>query len=416
LPTNVAAVFGSGLVPFIDHPAIGATGAVVNISDNGGGAPDVVWLGKLLDASLTNGDIGVATVSIAAAGATTISDTGAGPLLLGAADVTNITAASTSHTVMDLPDTGGGVSGTLFNAENITLFHGVTVLGGGGADLLQGSSGPIAAATASATAFIGGFAADNLIGGHAGGDNMFGEGGNDMITLGADHVANDTVWFGFYDLGDDFGTPNVTVDQAITDIVDGSKKSPGIEISVNGYLGAIASITTVSNFQIGATGDVINFAPNDWVGSGVPVAITGGLDFGLREASNGNVIALGASTMQLITTPGGTPLADVTLDGISTYANAAALQAQLTNPGVGDIMFFSKSIGPAAGDRFHVLVAYSTGTQINIADVSLFNGTGATQVADTANPNITVSVSDLIDITGVSSLLSLNAHNIFFHA
>jgi hypothetical protein len=63
---------------------------------------------------------------------------------------------------------------------------------------------------------------------------------------------------------------------------------------------------------------------------------------------------------------------------------------------------------------FQELVAYSTGTGINIADVSVVNATGATQSSDSANANLTVTVHDLVHLTGTSSLGTLASHNIHF--
>jgi hypothetical protein len=401
----------AGQVTFIDQPFPGVANAVVNIADTGGGVADDFFFGKVLNAALSNADIGVATVSIAGAtGPTTINDTGHGRLLIGATDVTNLNAQSTSHLVMDLPATGGGVGSTPF-PENSFLNHGITVHGStGGSDLLQGSSGPLSLPhnTVLGT-FISAVAADNLFGSNSGGDNIFGEGGNDSITLGAGHGANDTVWFGFYDEGNLFpSTPNVTVLQAVTDI------SGGVEIGVNGYLGVLSNVTTINNFQIGATGDIINIGSHDWVGSVLPQPLAVGFDLGLSTTTLG-VIPFGNAHLFLGTTVGFIPVAatSLTLDGISTYADAGTVQAQLKLGGVGNINF---GVALPAHDLVHELIAYSTGTQINIADLSILNPTGAATAMNTSNPALAIQVHDLIHITGQSSLGSLNPHDFVFHA
>ena len=82
--------------------------------------------------------IGISTVSIndASATSTTINADNIGRLLLGATNVTNINAQGTSHLVMDLPDTGGGVYGNDVNSDNPILFHGVDVFGSNNGDEL----------------------------------------------------------------------------------------------------------------------------------------------------------------------------------------------------------------------------------------------------------------------------------------
>ena len=148
LPTNGGTVFGSGLVPFIDNPVIGTVGAAFNIYDAGGGTPDDPWLGKLLDSSLTNANVGISTVTITAPTPLTINDFGAGRLLLGATNVSTINATSTSHLVMDVAATGGGAA-TLPFFENPVTAYGITVNGSAnGNSLIQGVSGTIALDTA----------------------------------------------------------------------------------------------------------------------------------------------------------------------------------------------------------------------------------------------------------------------------
>src|SRR6202043_931231 len=112
-------------------------------------------------------------------------------------------------------------------------------------------------------------------------------------------------------------------------------------IGVNSYLGFLSNVTTINNFQVGATGDVIEFGPNDWVGNSGSVALaSGGADFGLSRANGGAAVAPGPSTMQLITaaaTAAG-PV-NVVLDGIAHYGSDAAITTQLENSGVGNIVF-----------------------------------------------------------------------------
>ena len=123
----------------------------------------------------------------------------------------------------------------------------------------------------------------------------------------------------------------------------------------------------------------------------------------------------GASTMQLVTAPGtAVPTAEVVLDGITTYANASQLQSQLAIGTVGDIELAPTGV-LGAHDIFHVLMAYSTGTQIDIADVSITNTSGAAITGiDTAKAGLSITVHDLVDITGMSNLGLLNPHDFTF--
>jgi len=417
VPHNATFVFGSPYdTTFTDNTA-GAT-PTLNISDAAGATAanaDDVLLGNIDFPGAASSAIGVATVSINDAGAasTTINADNIGRLLLGAANVTNINAQGTSHLVMDLPDTGGGVAGNDVNSDNPILFHGVDVFGSNnGVNLLQGSSGPLTL-DAAGNGFIGGFAADTINAGTQGGDNIFGEGGNDIINLAGAAHASDKVWIGTYDASDggapaDLGT---LYHQAITDINPAIQG--GNEIGANGYLGAISAVTTINGYVNGATGDQINFSVGDWASGTLG---SGAHDYGLLAASGAPIVA-GTSTMQLVTAPGtAVPTAEVVLDGITTYANAAQLQSQLAVGTVGDI-----ELAPAgtlgAGDIFHVLMAYSTGTQIDIADVSIMNTTGAAiSGIDTAKAGLSISVHNLVDITGISNLGLLNPHDITFTA
>jgi hypothetical protein len=429
LPTNDSTVFGSAGVLFIDTPVASATGAAVNISDSGSGTPDWLLLGDVNNASLDVAKVGVATVEINALMPTTITDNGHGLFVIGGTNVTNLNAQSTLELIMDVPATGGGVNSGFVSAgatagssgvsgtpffENPILNYGITVNGAtGGADLLQGVAGPLTAGLVNA-AYIGGVGSSSITGSNVGGDNIFPEGGNTTVTLGAGHGSSDTVWFGFYDLGGFLGgAPNTIVDQAITDIHNGG------EIGVNSYLGALSNVTTINNFNIGAGGDVIEFGPNDWVGtSGFVALASGGGDFGLWNAGITGAVHPGASTLILVTAPG-TPIttaASVTLDGISTYTGAAQLQSKLIS---GDDLHFGSGVfqlGPH--NIIHELVAYQvTGTNnINIADVELLNTTAGPQSGDTANSNIQVSVHDLVHLVGVGLLSNLNTANFAFHA
>jgi hypothetical protein len=289
------------------------------------------------------------------------------------------------------------------------LVHGVTVTGGAGGNELQGSSGELTPTTAAPTAgfvqaYIGGIHADDINAGPSGGDFIFGMGGDDTIALGTGHGGIDTIGVALYHEGGS-GSSGSTFVQAITDIVNLG------EIGVNGYLGALSQITTVSGFNLGPSGDVLDFSVSSWARGAIAGA--GGFDFGLENNSGTGHPAPGPATMQLISTPGAaTNGSDITLDNIATYADAAHLQTALTTATVGNIVLFPANLTPHF--LYHILVAYGTGTGVNIADVEIFNNTGTGQSQDTSNPGLTVIAHDLVDLVGTASLGNMNPHNIQF--
>jgi hypothetical protein len=400
-----------GTTSFNMQPVVTVNNASLNFFDNHGdtgGTSDNLKLGNVFDTAVTGSfhDIGHASVFVDATLPTTITDQGAGTFAIGATDVSVLSAPSTAGLAMALPDTGNGVGGDQHGdfPENSFLVHGVTVTGSAGsANLLQGSAGTLTATNATngvySQAYIGGIHADTITGGSAA-DNVYGEGGNDTVNLNG---GSDAVWFGVIHEQDVLGD-SANFIQAVTDI------NSGEEIGVNGYLGVLANITTVNGFNLGATGDVLNIAPGSWA---LGTLFGGsGFDFGLLD-NQGNLIGFNHdASMALIAQPGATPnLAEVTLDNIATYANAGALLAALKTPTVGDINF---GIGIAPGELFHVLIAYGTGTGVNIADLSVLNTTGSGQLFETANANLTFSAHDLVDLVGTTSLGNLNPHNIHF--
>ena len=98
----------------------------------------------------------------------------------------------------------------------------------------------------------------------------------------------------------------------------------------------------------------------------------GGTAFGLEVADGSAFVGAGAATLgSIVTLPGTDPgPVSVTLDGITTFGNAAALQTVLTTTGA---ILFNGGATLAAHSVFDVLVAYGTGTGVDIADVTLFN-------------------------------------------
>jgi hypothetical protein len=114
-------------------------------------------------------------------------------------------------------------------------------------------------------------------------------------------------------------------------------------------------------------------------------------------------------------------LANVVLDAIGpVYANAAALQQALGTTAVGNLDL--AGTGVAAHTEVDILVAYNTGTSVNIADVTLANTSNAALTDTAAIAHLgtlsvpTLTVHDLVHITSTLGLANFSAHNIYFIA
>lgn len=365
-----------------------------------------------------------------------IQANGAGMMFLGANDVATISGAASGGIVMDV---GGTATGTIDHVSGISVTGSATWQ-----NLLQGSSGQIEFARDGTGAWSGtkiykataafgvpgnglmGIGNDTLVGGagspqpgssSAGGDNFFGMGGLDTITLSAVPVRQpSTVWIGFYEVGHaDNGSSGSRTGsaavlnyygQAITDL------SGGREAYVDGYglrsdyrappdgFPASGWATTVRQFKVGAGGDRLNFNPSDWASSG---AILGLVDGDLGDIAAGPAVAqtvtsasrqVGAST-------------SLVLDTLGRYASAAELAADLTSPG-GSVTF-APGKPFVVGGSFHVLVGYATSDSasgaVHVADVWIKNvslATGASAFS-TNDSGLSVQAVDLVDLEGHSA-------------
>ncbi len=316
------------------------------------------------------------------------------------------------------------------------------------------------------------------------GDNFFPLGGNDVVNIAAGEIGTlnaytdivnssgtvlfaanspyaffSTVWVGAYDVcnsaGANSGVNNLAgaisgvgtvYDQAITDVVGGVEKfvdgygnSPtgtSALLNVGTPAAQPADVVTINGFHFGGPlgggnqGDTIVFGVASWA-TGTATSPAGIL------AVHGLVMDDGATSMVLsVSTPtiydtvgsaappsGPLTLANVVLDAIGpVYANAAALQQALGTTAVGNIIL-AGGFGVAAHTEVDILVAYNTGTSVNIADVTLANTSGAalTDTAaiaalGTAAGTTTLAVHDLVHITSTLGLANFSAHNIFFIA
>jgi hypothetical protein len=447
---------GLGTTKFIDQPVVTAFPATVtfhdNTADTGGsppGRPDNLYLGHNQSydipgffASLPDQAalIGHATVivdsSLPPPLPTTITDLGAGRFEIGATDVFNLFAASTSHLVMDLPATGSFVASGL-GTENQFLDHGITVTGsdglnplqGASGNLLQGSSGPVALdiaatstfATTFNDAYFGAVGDDSLTGGlglspFGNLDSFFPEGGKDTVNLNS---SSSVVWFGFYDVGY-FGSPIFGIvpgrifEQAITDFTDATGTS---EQFVDGYG---SSLLVINNFVLGTGGDQIIFGTSDWASTRTPGTGVQGL---VQWDGNTYFPTFSTAVYDTVSTAGDMVAAGTTvlLDNIGGgYVSASALQTALTTP-TGHVVLATGpgAGGVAAGTTVDMLLAYqnSTTKEIDIADVTIHAGTTAITDTDMLGTGGSLQVHNLISITttGLIGLANLAAENIVFN-
>jgi len=174
---------------------------------------------------------------------------------------------------------------------------------------------------------------------------------------------------------------------------------------------------TINGFVPGPHGDVIDFALASF-GYNEDNPITGALQAGLV---NGEGDYLNASGIWNSTNPifqninsSGTPINDFTnviLDGIASYANAAALSAAVVNSGS---FFTLPGNAMLPGHTYEMLVAYNaTGGGVNIA-LEQFTNENGFPIHNTGVGSAVISEAvDLVHIAGIT-LSQLDLHNIFF--
>jgi hypothetical protein len=164
--------------------------------------------------------------------------------------------------------------------------------------------------------------------------------------------------------------------------------------------GTSASMTVVAggaNAFVPNT-DVLDFAAGAWFGSGAARSLTNGTlgiaTVGTPSTAAGELVTPnGALPTAANTVLAGTTL--IVLDGV--HANASSVAAafhDILNP-----IFFTNGAGLNPGQSAHMLVAYNDGIQARIADLDLFNATGAVQVVSSA---MDVHASDMVQLVGVS--------------
>lgn len=447
---------------FFHHfPAPGQIGTV-NFYDNGDGALEAasdLYLGRTVSPQSEPFESGNAADPIGhdsvfvRGNDGTITHSGAGMLFIGATDASKLLALNTRGLVMDV---AGTATGTYANLAGITASGSETYQ-----NLLQGTSGQLKLDTSGRAADakvytplvqygqfgngLSGIGKDQLTGGAGvdqggnaklGGDNFFGAGGDDTITLSTTSGrAASTVWIGVYNVGHgdgSLGTADVgaTYGQAITDVVLDAAAGKYVENYVNGYGYGYESdpdfqgfATVVQNFEPGAHADIVSFYAPNWatgpLGTAAPSSTDGPLALGLLTAG-GQAIAPGDKTViRSITTPGAVvdKAANVIANDIGVYADAQTLAAALASP-LSSVRFNrSTSQLFTPGSIEHLLMAYRTPTGVNIADVRIENvSAGASfNSFDTADQALVqVDVTDLVILQGLPSLDALTGDNIKF--
>jgi hypothetical protein len=262
----------------------------------------------------------------------------------------------------------------------------------------------------------------------AGGSLFFGDGGSDTINTGH-AVTNDgnTIVFGAFELNDVAFTQPVEGGGLAADGFWGAGPS-AVGTSISGLFGGAdnggtsTDITDINGFVVGT--DNLDFNVAAWGGIGPQSGqlVNGVTLDAISDASaSGSTVFLGTPGETLGTGAAATTTGhvDLILDGIDNeaFANAAALAAAINTTGVGN---FILGTGLEHGHEIDLLVAYYTGTQVNIADVEIQNTNGSGSITNTGASGVHVYASDILSLEGANSLATIgttaNATHIeFFH-
>ena len=408
-----------GSTNFIDNQPIGDPfPGVVNISGAG---------------HLTMGNIvtpveGTATVQINGLGATAISDTGSGSLVLGISNASSITYNNVlGQMIMDGP--GTNLTATIQVLANSTAL-GSTIDGSMGAvthignNVIPASPGNFSGAVGSNTITVG-----------PGGDGVFITGPS-TVTETAHPGFGDITYFGGYaninatnasitGVNPDAvagGTTNIVI-QEITDGSDnayqgfwGVANGSG-PTSITGTLffglsngGTSADISVIKGFApgVGPAFDQITFLTDAWSG-GVAGSI-GSLYFDDGATTLHNTVnsLAGTGTSAVVIPNASVPQIAVTNNflvdnGVGTISGAATLALDLNT--LNPFSLAPLGAGLAAGKDAHILVAYASsanGGGTTIADVDIVN-TSAGTIYNTNAAGVHIFASDMVELVGITT-------------
>ena len=372
------------------------------------------------------GDIGANGSPTAHVGTTTIEFLGG--VLTGLPLAPNF--SETGSLTIGGTDIGGGVvygnvDLGVTNAYEISAPHSSLLMMPDDVTLWSGGSGSGAYTGVSVTAEYGLIQGSmgSQIGGHVysdvGNDTLtftnsdgswvLGDGGADTIDLGSTSI-DDTIFFGLFYINGNlarqevegnnyanpgfWGTPNNST-TPVNIATAAAAGHDGFTSDLANTYGTSADLSTVANFVLGTLShdDTLTFNATAWdagnaAGNGALVegdyAIApSGPAVGQTIINHGDLI--GATTDVILYTT------------LGTVANAAQLAADLSGP-AGYITFAASN-----AHTFDMLVAYSDGSNIKIADVHFAGGSTSTE-------GMTIYASDMVQITGQSSLLTLGTH------
>jgi hypothetical protein len=330
-----------------------------------------------------------------------------------------------SSTTLNITDTGS----VIFNGTNITTINGAS---SGGVIEIGNFTGVAPGLTTSGTAastivgsatahnqLVGGVGNDTFTGGSAG-DIIVTNGGADTVNLGVPG-STDAVYIGQFNVlslsgaivGAPFGSVGAfdIAQPGFFGIVPG-----GTPTAIGGVAGSIFGTASsggtsvdqvkVANFTVGtgSTADTLVFSDANEAAGGSNAL--GGVNQGLTGGDLATAPVIGDATVQIVA-PGDTVSSSTNLIELTgTFANAAAVASALHTSSYG--IFIGTTTTPTANGDAHILVAYSDGANVHIADVDFIRPGSSTVYNEYA--------SDLVQLTGVASVTSLVGANVHFIA
>jgi len=202
-----------------------------------------------------------------------------------------------------------------------------------------------------------------------------------------------------------WGNDNAGVPVSIITLAT-SPAGNGFTSDATGTDGTSFDMTTINGFTLGTlSDDILNFNHLSWFGSG---SGNGGYNH-LVDGALATVGAAGAATGVIVNSTGQPLVAGENLmiyNTLGNVANAAALAADLGST-LGQIDFANSG---NSGHQYHMLVAYSTGTSINIADVDFISNGNLNLGTAIGTGTTAIYASDMVSLAGQSNLLTFAAH------
>ncbi len=205
------------------------------------------------------------------------------------------------------------------------------------------------------------------------------------------------------------------------DVVGFSGGTSASQVMVNNF------VTGGSDVPIPTGGDSLTFSVGAWA----PGLVAANATFGLpaladRGLVNDHLAGVPTGTDAVLSNPvsaGGiiTPQIGGTIPDVIEIAqvepNATALGQYLHTAGFlsSGVLFPAGFTLPAANNA-HMLFAYSDGANVHIADVDLATAAAAAAGTGFGGGMQVVGATDMVELVGVASLSSLNAHNVHFLA